>query len=647
MSAGFLFLIVQLVFALDLWTIDWNFASNRVVLALPAVEIPAIAVGALTIPRLWHLARGRSTPLHREAASPHLVVPVQLAGLGAFVDFWVVFIDRPAPPYLSYATLIWIALGGGAVLLWRRQAGRQRGLNTAAPLGRTALWRRSARAAVGIGAVAIAVVGLIGYGTLTSRLPDRLGMASATMDWGGGPVGAAHHPTHHVLAASHGDVAVPTLTGHTAGTPDVRFTLVAQEQRLRLSSGRAVEAWTFNGQAPGPELRMHQGDLVEVTVVNHLRSEGVTVHWHGLDVPNAEDGVAGVTQDAIQPGHRFVYRFRADQVGTFWYHSHQASAPAVARGLFGPLVVLPRTAPSTNVLDIPVVAHTWQTSQGNVEALGTSDTPQRRTVTAGTHVRLRLINTSDNLTSDVQPRILSVSGARVRVTAIDGTNLHGPTELATVRLAMAVGGRYDVELTMPDHPVRLTDELAPTAGLVLSPSGTGNARPVRLDGPVFDPAAYGASAATPFDAQSKFDRSFRLILDDGPGFYDGHFTFPPTINGKVFPDTPMLMVREGDLVKTTIINRGHLDHPMHLHGHHVLVLTRNGIPTTGSPWWSDTLEVEPGEVYEVAFRADNPGVWMDHCHNLDHAAHGMVMHLAYAGVSSPYEVGHATTNRPE
>ena len=84
----------------------------------------------------------------------------------------------------------------------------------------------------------------------------------------------------------------------------------------------------------------------------------------------------------------------------------------------------------------------------------------------------------------------------------------------------------------------------------------------------------------------------------------------------------MQMVREGDLVKMTFANRSFMDHPMHLHGHHVLVLSRNGEPVSGSPWWADTLNVAPGETYEVAFRADNPGLWMDHCHNLAHGRPG-------------------------
>jgi FtsP/CotA-like multicopper oxidase with cupredoxin domain len=86
---------------------------------------------------------------------------------------------------------------------------------------------------------------------------------------------------------------------------------------------------------------------------------------------------------------------------------------------------------------------------------------------------------------------------------------------------------------------------------------------------------------------------------------------------------------------------------MHLHGHHMLVLRRDGHPAIGSPWWTDTLNVAPGERYDVAFRADNPGLWMDHCHNLDHAADGMTMHLTYQGYDTPYRVGPAIGNQPE
>ena len=140
---------------------------------------------------------------------------------------------------------------------------------------------------------------------------------------------------------------------------------------------------------------------------------------------------------------------------------------------------------------------------------------------------------------------------------------------------------------------------------------------------------------------------FELTISEKPGFFDGKPGRHWAINGGIYPDVPTFHVEEGELVEVTIRNDTDADHPMHLHGHHVLVLSRDGEPASGSPWWPDTLNLEAGEEYRVAFRADNPGVWMDHCHNLSHAAQGFVMHLAYEGVTTPYELGQETRNRPE
>ncbi len=86
---------------------------------------------------------------------------------------------------------------------------------------------------------------------------------------------------------------------------------------------------------------------------------------------------------------------------------------------------------------------------------------------------------------------------------------------------------------------------------------------------------------------------------------------------------------------------------MHLHGHRGVVLARNGVAATGSPWWFDTLNVADRETYDIAFVADNPGIWMDHCHNLEHAEDGMVAHLMYSGVDTPYRIGGPAGNQPE
>jgi FtsP/CotA-like multicopper oxidase with cupredoxin domain len=119
------------------------------------------------------------------------------------------------------------------------------------------------------------------------------------------------------------------------------------------------------------------------------------------------------------------------------------------------------------------------------------------------------------------------------------------------------------------------------------------------------------------------------------------------INGKLFPHVPMFEVAEGDVAVVRFHNKSNETHPMHLDGHHVVVLSRNGVRATGGPWWTDSLEVGKGDAYEVAFVADNPGIWMDHCHNLPHAKEGLVAHLMYEGVSTPFRLGRDSANSPE
>ena len=342
-----------------------------------------------------------------------------------------------------------------------------------------------------------------------------------------------------------------------------------------------------------------------------------------------------MTQNAVVPGEGYSYRFRADQVGTFWYHSHQSSSSEVRRGLYGALVIEPRRRPAPPAVDLAVAVHTLE----GIPIVNSTDGVERHAVAPGTPVRLRLINT------DNAPHSFDVGGTAFRVLAIDGTDLNGPTPLSGRTLVLAAGGRYDVGFTMPRRPVKLAVEDT-RAGVALSADGKADP-PAPPPGPPFDPATYGRPAPTAFGASSRFDRTFDLVVSRKPGFFDGGPGMQWAINGGIYPRVPMFMVEKGDLVRVRIRNTGGAVHPMHLHGHHMLVLSRDGKPVSGSPWWSDTLNVESGESYDVAFRADNPGIWMDHCHNLSHAAAGLTMHVAYAGVTTPFLIGGSTHNAPE
>ncbi|MER5426454.1 multicopper oxidase family protein [Streptosporangium roseum] len=401
----------------------WLFAGDQVLVEIPVVLIPAAVAAFLA-------SRG---------ARPMLAVRV--TAVGAFLGFFHAFtVKAETPNVFGYGVLL--LLSTAVLRAW--------------PPVRSRLGTTTRMVAV----VALVAMGL-GYGSFTSRWPERHTMA-----------GMGHGHRHGAVPS----VDAADLTGPRVGRPDRSFTLTAAETPITLASGAAVAAWTFNGQAPGPELRVQQGDLVQVTLINRLPEEGVTLHWHGLDVPNAEDGVAGLTQDAVRPGGTHIYRFRAEQTGTYWYHTHQASSTAVVRGLFGALVVEPAARPEDG-LDLVVMSHVWPVGEELRPAFGTADTLTRRTVAPGTPVRLRLVNTGNNTASDAETTTFALTGTPYRVTAIDGVRLHNPADLTGVRLPLATGGRYDLTFTMPEGPVHLADLAHSGGGLLLPPTAGAHRRP--------------------------------------------------------------------------------------------------------------------------------------------------------------------------
>jgi FtsP/CotA-like multicopper oxidase with cupredoxin domain len=473
-------------------------------------------------------------------------------------------------------------------------------------------------------AAAVAVLGTAGYFWLDSLVPATYDMTAVGYPDGGGRAGGHVHG---------GGTSVTDLTGPTTGRPDVAVTLTARREAVTLPGGARFAGYTLNHTSPGPEIHARQGQLVQVTLVNDNVPHGVTLHWHGVDVPNAEDGVAGVTQDAVRPGHSHVYRFVAQDAGTYWYHSHQDGYDQVRLGLYGILVVAPR-APLADAVDTVAAVHTYdgrRTLGGRAGVTAVAAAP-------GDRVRVRLANT------DAGPIRAWVSGTAYRVAAVDGRDLHDPPPVAGEAVLVTAGGRVDLELTVPAAGAARVDVGAGTA-LVVGPSGATAAATPEPRGAV-DLLSYGTPAPLGFDP-ARAGRVFRYALGRRIGFLDGRPGLWWTVNGHLWPDVPMFVVSTGDVVRMTVSNSSGEVHPMHLHGHHAVVLSRDGVRATGSPWWVDSLDVGNGQTYEIAFIADNPGIWVDHCHNLKHAADGLLAHLAYTGVGTPYRVGGKAGNRPE
>jgi FtsP/CotA-like multicopper oxidase with cupredoxin domain len=488
-------------------------------------------------------------------------------------------------------------------------------------------------------AAALAIVLPLGWMWQRSLLPSSYSVADmGYMDYGGGPkpVAAGAMPGHEM--AGHGkSVSVRDLTANPKRKADQRVNLVARQGKVKLASGRVIDGYSINGTSPGPTIVVAPGDLLEVHLKNANVAEGVALHWHGVDLPNAEDGVAGVTQDAVLSGQSHVYRFVAEDAGTYWYHSHQISHEQVIGGMFGALIVddRPPSLGPPPTRDFNAIAHTY----AGTRTLNGQDGVLTDYLTLGTNTaRVRIINT-DNGT------LQAWASTAYKVAAVDGRAINKPTWVTGKRLAVPAGGRADLIVRIAEKgPARL--QVGSATALVLR--GHKGAEPPKPAQPTasLDLLSYGQPKKEAITSE-KPDRTFQYSIGRRLGFLDGKPGFWWTVNGHLYPDIPMFTVREGDVVKFHIDNHSGESHPMHLHGHHALVVARDGKPVTGSPLWVDSIDVENNQTMDLVFRADNPGIWMDHCHNLTHAAEGLVAHLMYEGVTTPYVVGGKAGNEPE
>ncbi len=229
-----------------------------------------------------------------------------------------------------------------------------------------------------------------------------------------------------------------------------RFELTVQETSWELLPGVTTEAITFNGTVPGPTIRVTEGDTVEIVVRNEL-DVSTSIHWHGLHVPNDQDGVAGVTQDPIGPGETYTYRFTAPHAGTFMYHAHgDRSREQIDRGLYAPFIIDPQGAdPIAADREYVLAIQGWMVGGGmaGMDAMSMAydyftingksfPATQSIDVNEGDLVRLRFINPSQT----IHP--MHLHGTDMAVVAKDGELLSQAQRLNT--LPIQQGETYDV-----------------------------------------------------------------------------------------------------------------------------------------------------------------------------------------------------------
>ncbi len=431
------------------------------------------------------------------------------------------------------------------------------------------------------------------------------------------------------------------------------FTVAAQEATFTLN-GTEREVWTYNGEIPGTEIRVTEDDIIRVHLVNELPAP-VTIHWHGVPVPNQMDGVPGVTQNAVQPGETFTYEFIADTPGTYWYHSHQHSAFQVDKGLFGSIIVEEKDAEYdkdyTLIMDDwigdkelydKVLGGNYPTVETPVEAWDTftingetNDQIEPLDVQDGDLVKLRFINVGN------YDYTLRFSGTEFKITHTDGQPINKPETFTNKSLLTSPGQRYDVEFIYDENQDIVIERMADmwlTDNTVIEFESVGSGdnrnqqeQTIKDDSvePI-DILDYGQYKKGKFTDIKQFDKEYRSDLgmkEDGS----------MTINGSVYPEEyEPIWVNEGDIVKLTLTNDTPLPHPMHLHGHFFEIISRNGEDLEGSPITRDTILVMPDTEYEIAFEADNPGNWMYHCHKLQHAMKGMSTMVRYEDYELPF-----------
>ncbi|RDE23463.1 multicopper oxidase family protein [Parageobacillus thermoglucosidasius] len=460
--------------------------------------------------------------------------------------------------------------------------------------------------------------------------------------------------------------------------------LTAKEALLQINDKTKLPVYTYNGSVPGPQIRVKQGDTVKIRLKNEL-PEPITIHWHGYPVPNSQDGVPGVTMDAIQPGKTFTYEFTATVPGTYWYHSHQESAKQVDKGLYGTLIVEPKNEEKAD-RDYTLVLDEWMSdpNEENMQMNGmdhssmgngngsehqhmntssishdmsmydiftingkSSSAVKPLKVKKGEKVRLRLVNAGYMLHQ------LHLHGHELKIVATDGQPLNDPQPIKDELLNIAPGERYDIEFTANNPGEWLLEchgDRKGTDGMKVKiqyegEKGSADKANAAEALPVVDMTSYGKQKLGEFTLDQTYDVEYTMNLGTAMG-KDG---IVYTINGKTYPETAPVHVKKGDLVKVKLVNDSPADlHPMHLHGHFFQVLSKNGKPMTGSPLIKDTLNLKPGEEYVVAFKADNPGNWMFHCHDLHHASAGMVTEVKYKDYKPDYTPNpNDTTNHPE
>lgn len=521
---------------------------------------------------------------------------------------------------------------------------------------------------IGIGAAGASWYALSRFG-MNGQPMDMGGqghqMASGTMGGMGNMQGTGKLMPSEMMPSGQPLKDLPRLANASSQAGVFQAAITAAPVKITMAGGKETEFWAYNGQLPGPQIEVYEGDTVEITVTNRL-PQPTTVHWHGLDVPNDADGNP---QDPIEPGQSKTYRFTLPEgsAGTYWYHPHPHNyvSEQVYKGLAGTLIVKAKN---------DVLAHSeqhWLISNLRLNEDGSIPPNTMLDWMNGREGEFVLINgqyrPKIKLSGNERLRIwnatsarylrLKIKGVQWIVVGTDGGLLEKPLAPAD-ELFLAPAERVEVfavgqeqttaELTSLyyDRRKMMVQEKAADLNLgevQFTPADAALPAALRtlpaLPAPVVKREVVFSEQMKPM--QNTQSQGGMQGMDHGAmaGEMAGAMqnTIPQDmvgvflVNGKTFDMKRVDFVgNEGDVEEWTLANQSHMDHPFHLHGtqFEVLQTSLNG-NTAPAPYRArkDTVNLRPGETAVIRFIQGNKGLKMFHCHILEHENLGMMAML--------------------
>ncbi len=400
----------------------------------------------------------------------------------------------------------------------------------------------------------------------------------------------------------------------------------------------------------------HKGEMFNVTVDNKT-SVPITMHWHGLILPNNQDGVPGVTQLLIPPGENKNYHFRLLQSGTYWMHSHEKFQEQ--NQLSAPLIIYDDEDKYKGLQEIVMYLEdfTYKNPQSIFDQLRqakmkmhhamkngdlndvqydafltnkkTFQAPEVIAVKRGKKVRIRVINAASSTNFNIDTGKLAAT-----LIAVDGQNILHPVKGHV--FPIGIGNRLDLILDIPNtegaYPIKsLAEGTNKQTGLILkTPQAEARKIASNTDNKTERVDYYGLETkltGSPSLPVKQIDKRLHYVLG---GKMRGYIW---TLNNQSWPNITPDEINFGDRVEITYENKTSMSHPMHIHGHIFQVTEVDGKPIKGA--MRDTVLVQPFSTVKIQFDAINPGLWVNHCHNLYHLNAGMLTVFEYQHYPKP------------